>query len=164
MIESDKIEDRIGIVQLGHQKKSKRDYHRLKRMVKESTEQDLRTRNFLRPEKEELNQTCWSRIRGNNVHRAGASGQKNGMKLEERRNEGKALLSKEVEEKSRGRPRQEEEEEKLLCPKMVKESSLHSCPTSGVIGRRRRRLKNRHSQTANGKMEGPQEEDNKEEG
>ena len=44
--ESEKLTDRIGIVQLGDQKKSKPDYHRLKTMVKRSIEQDLRTRNF----------------------------------------------------------------------------------------------------------------------
>ena len=50
-----------------HQKKSKPDSHRLNEMAMRSIEQDLRTQNCLRPETGELSQTCWSRIRGNNV-------------------------------------------------------------------------------------------------
>ena len=49
-----------------HQKKTGPDYHRLKTMVKRSVEQDLRNRNFLRPETEILKQAPRSRIRGRN--------------------------------------------------------------------------------------------------
>ena len=49
-----------------HHKKAGPDYDRLKTMVKRSIEQNLRIKNFLRPETEIMKGTPWSRIRGQN--------------------------------------------------------------------------------------------------
>ena len=49
-----------------HQKKAGLDYHRLKTMVKRSIVQNLRIKNFFKPETEIMRKTPWSRIQGQN--------------------------------------------------------------------------------------------------
>ena len=69
--ESEKLKTALELCNMEiHQKKLGADYHRLKTMLKRSIEQDLRNRNFLRPETEIMKETPWSRIKGqNSVHK-----------------------------------------------------------------------------------------------
>ena len=50
-----------------HQKNAKPDCRRLETLATRSIEQDLRKRNFEARNGRELNQTRWSKIKGNNV-------------------------------------------------------------------------------------------------
>ena len=71
MRESEKLKTVLELYNMEiHQKKAGPGCHRLKTMVKRSIEQNLRMKNFLRPEMEILKQAPWSRIRGqNNVNK-----------------------------------------------------------------------------------------------
>ena len=64
--ESEKLKTVLELYNLEiHQKKVGPDCHRLQSMVKRSIEQDIRMR-ILAPETEIMNETPWSRIRGQN--------------------------------------------------------------------------------------------------
>ena len=66
--ETDKLKTILELYNLEiHQKKAKPDCHKLKTMDKKKCGAGSDDEEFLRPEKEELNQTCWSRIEGGNV-------------------------------------------------------------------------------------------------